>query len=100
MALKQRLNLLPASAPMSELPFGRIFRKVDGASRMIADWTIPPSSDGQPAARSLVIRELGAEATSWRLIYSFAASRTERYLSKQDREIELAQGRIVPVGGN
>lgn len=98
----RRLRLLFCSEPtcaepLSELPFGRIFRKVDGGSRVIADWTIPPTAAGQAAERSLVIHELGSEATSWRLIYSYAASGTERYLPTQDIAVELARDRIAPA---
>ena len=98
----RRLKLFLCSEPQCAEPrgtllFGRIFDKVEGGSRLAADWTIAAPATGRGAERSLVVRELGPDAAYFRLTYSYAARATERYLAKEDVEIELASGPIEPV---
>lgn len=80
--------------PLGQLLFGRLFEKLESGSRLVADWTLPPPRDGRAGERSLVVRELGPEATYFRLVYAYAARGTEKSLTNSEIELELARGAI------
>jgi hypothetical protein len=81
--------------PLGRLLFGRVFEKLESGSRLVADWTLPPPREGRAPERSLIVRELGPEATHFRLVYRYAARGTEKSLARSDIELELASGAIA-----
>lgn len=96
----RRLELRLCAAPactevLGSLSFNRVFAKVDGGSRLHADRTIPTSTLKNPAERSVLVEELGPEATHYQLIYGYAAPGTEKHLSRSETELIIAQGPIT-----
>lgn len=80
--------------PLGKLAFARVFQKLEDGSRLASDWTLPPSQGGRDGERSLIVREFGPEATSYRLVYAYAARGAEGSLTKAERELELVRGTI------
>lgn len=81
--------------PLGSLLFGRVFEKRPSGSHLVADWTMPPSQGGRDGERTLVVRELGPEATHFRLVYAYAPRGIEKSLTTSDRELVLASGTIA-----